>query len=458
MKFRVVAATGLVATLGALVAACGGGSASGSGNTVNWWTWDDKQAAAYQSCASAFEKANPGTTVKITQYNVDDYFTKLTAGFVAGTAPDAFQNSVQYFQAYASQHQLLPLDDLIARDKFDLKRFSVGVDSWKFTDGKQYALPLDWSATGLYYNVDTITKAGYTPEDMAKLTWNPDDGGTFEKVAAHLSVDKNGVRGDQPGFDKDHVATYGTGQLASRDFIGESTWSSFAMTTGWRLADKQSWPTKFSYDDPVFAKTMRWVRSLTDRGFAPKIGTFTTGGQATISDTDLIGSGKVAMETAGSWTAGTFAKLPGVKVGIAPTVLGPAGQAGAAVQFERQQRLGGHEEPRPDLEVGLVHGFGGVPVGGGRERHVLPVDPGVDGRGGRGDEGPGCRPVGVHDDAEGRFAGPGGGLRQRRGAAGRGAAAVRGVLRAPARRRRVRGDGVEEPGRAGQAVACSHNT
>ncbi|MFI5591875.1 ABC transporter substrate-binding protein [Amycolatopsis sp. NPDC051758] len=326
MKFRVVAATGLVATLGALVAACGGGSASGSGNTVNWWTWDDKQAAAYQSCASAFEKANPGTTVKITQYNVDDYFTKLTAGFVAGTAPDAFQNSVQYFQAYASQHQLLPLDDLIARDKFDLKRFSVGVDSWKFTDGKQYALPLDWSATGLYYNVDTITKAGYTPKDMAKLTWNPDDGGTFEKVAAHLSVDKNGVRGDQPGFDKDHVATYGTGQLASRDFIGESTWSSFAMTTGWRLADKQSWPTKFSYDDPVFAKTLRWVRSLTDRGFAPKIGTFTTGGQATISDTDLIGSGKVVMETAGSWTAGTFAKLPGVKVGIAPTVLGPSGK------------------------------------------------------------------------------------------------------------------------------------
>lgn len=326
MKVRVAAAAGLVATLGALTAACGGGSASGGGNTVNWWTWDDKQAAAYQTCASAFEKANPGTTVKITQYNVDDYFTKLTAGFVGGTAPDAFQNSVQYFQAYAAQHQLLPLDDLIARDKFDLKRFSVGVDSWKFTDGKQYALPLDWSATGLYYNVDAITKAGYQPEDLAKLTWNPDDGGTFEKVAAHLSVDENGVRGDQPGFDKDHVATYGTGQLASRDFIGESTWSSFAMTTGWRLADKQSWPTTFNYADPVFAKTLRWVRSLTDRGFAPKIGTFTTGGQATISDTDLIGSGKVAMETAGSWTAGTFAKLPGVKVGITPTVLGPTGK------------------------------------------------------------------------------------------------------------------------------------
>src|ERR1700742_72992 len=163
--------------------------------TVNWWTWDDKQAAAYQSCATAFEKANPGVTVKISQYAVDSYFTKLTAGFVAGTAPDAFQNSVQFFQAYASQHQLLPLDDEISKTNFDLKKFSVGVDAWKFTDGKQYALPLDWAASAIFYSTDAITKAGYTPADVANLNWNPDNGGTFDKMVAHLTVDANGKRG-----------------------------------------------------------------------------------------------------------------------------------------------------------------------------------------------------------------------------------------------------------------------
>ena len=40
-----------------------------AGTTVNWWTWDDKQAAAYQSCADAFHKANPDLTVKITQFD-----------------------------------------------------------------------------------------------------------------------------------------------------------------------------------------------------------------------------------------------------------------------------------------------------------------------------------------------------------------------------------------------------
>ncbi|MCW2874025.1 sugar ABC transporter substrate-binding protein [Actinacidiphila oryziradicis] len=322
MKIRKFSTLAMAAVMAAVVSGCGSGSSSASGSkTVNWWTWDDKQAAAYGQCATAFEKANPGVTVKISQYAVTDYFTKLTAGFVAGNAPDAFQNSVQFFQAYTAQHQLLPLDDYIKKNNFDMSRFSVGVDSWKFTDGKQYALPLDWAATGLYYNTTAITKAGYTKHDVENLNWNPDNGGTVGKMIAHLTIDKKGVRGDQPGFDKNHVATYGFGAMAAKDFSGQTTWNPFVSTLGWRQGDQQSWPTTLEYTDPRFVKTMDWIRSLTDRGFAPKIGSFTT-----VSDVDQLGSGKVAMETAGSWEASTFAKLPGVKVGIAPTVLGPDGK------------------------------------------------------------------------------------------------------------------------------------
>ncbi|HEX6355464.1 sugar ABC transporter substrate-binding protein [Actinophytocola sp.] len=301
----------------AMVLASCSSSGDAEAGVINWWTWDDKQAAAYQTCADAFHKANPDLTVKISQYAVDDYFTKLTAGFVAGDAPDAFQNSVQFFQAYTSQHQLLALDDLIKSTDFDLSRFSVGTEAWKFTDGKQYALPLDWAATGIFYNTDAVTKAGYTPEQVATLNWNPDDGGTFGAMVAHLTIDENGVRGDQPGFDRSKVAQYGFGQLAAKDFIGQTTWSSFVSTLGWRQGDKPSWPTRFNYADPRFVKTLEWVRGLTDKGYAPKIGEFTS------SEVDQLSSGKVAMLTGGSWTASTFAKIPDMKVGLAPTVLGP---------------------------------------------------------------------------------------------------------------------------------------
>ena len=303
------------------------GSSSASTGTINWWTWDDKQAAAYQSCATAFEKANPGTTVKISQYDVSDYFTKLTTGFVAGNAPDAFQDSVQYFPAYAGQNQLMPLDDLIKKTNYNLSQFSVGVNAWKYTDGKQYGLPLDWAATAIYYNQDMLTKAGFTTQEVNSLTWNPTDGGTFDKMVAHLTVDKNGKRGDQPGFDKNHIATYGVGVLNADDFIGQTTWSTMAATTGWQMGDKSNWPTQFNYDDPRLVKTMDYIKSLATRGFMPGFGQFSSAnGQSTVSDVDLLGSGKVALENAGSWEAATFAKLPGVKVGIAPTVLGPDGK------------------------------------------------------------------------------------------------------------------------------------
>jgi multiple sugar transport system substrate-binding protein len=323
-----VALAGLAITAGC--SSGGGTSASGSGSStgvVNWWTWDANQAQAYQKCATAFEKANPGVTVKISQYDVVDYFTKLTAGFVAGDAPDAFQNSVQYFQAFASQHQIMPLNSFISQNHFNLSQYSTGVGDWQYTDGKQYALPMDWATAGIYYNKAMLTQAGLTTKDVGSLTWNPQNGGSFGKMIAHLTIDKNGVRGDQPGFNKSQVKVYGVGVMNSGDFIGQTTWSPFVSTLGWKLGNTTLWPTQFNYNDPRFVETMNWVRSLSDKGYAPPFGAYSSGsGQATVSDYSLVGAGKVALTVGGSWEAPTFSKLPGVQVGIAPTVMGPDGK------------------------------------------------------------------------------------------------------------------------------------
>lgn len=327
MRPRTLATFAAAAATVLLAGACSAGSGGSSGSSVvNWWTWDPNQAASYQTCATAFEKANPGVTVKISQYDVNDYFTKLTADMVAGDAPDAFQDSVQYFQGFAEQSQLLALDPYIASSNYDIKQFSVGVDAWKFTDGKQYGLPLDWSATALYYNQGLLQKAGYTEKDIDSASWNPTDGGTLGKMIAHMTVDKNGVRGDQPGFKKNDVAVYGVGVLNSDDFIGQTTWAQLAPTTGWTFGNKADWPTQINYDDPRFVQTMDWIKGLATDGFMPPFGEYTqANGQASVSDTELLGSNKVAMTLGGSWEASTFAKLTGIQTGIAPTPTGPDG-------------------------------------------------------------------------------------------------------------------------------------
>ena len=88
----------------------------------------------------------------------------------------------------------------------------------------------------------------------------------------------------------------------------------FAGSTGFELTDKPNWPDQFNYGDERFIATMKFVRQLSEDGYAPKLGQFTTGGA------DQIGSGQVAIVPGGTWDAPSITKLPGVNVGIAPVV------------------------------------------------------------------------------------------------------------------------------------------
>lgn len=321
MRRQITTAITIVGMAAGLSACGSAGGTSSEAVTVNWWTWDERQAASYEKCIPGFEEQNPGIDVEISQYGVEDYFTKLTAGFVAGTAPDAFQNSVPLLGEYAGQGQIMPLDDLIEETGYDLSVFDVGVDSWKHTDGQQYGIPLDWAGAAIYFNTAMVEDAGLTAEDIRTMTWNPDDGGTFDDIVAHLTIDANGVRGDEPGFDKDDVATYGINSLTANDYNGQVTWNSFVSTLGWRLGgDDAAWPAKIPYDDPELIATLEYVRSLEERGLMPEFGEFT------VSGAEQMGSGSVAIVQGGTWDATTITKIPDVEVDVAPTVEGPEGR------------------------------------------------------------------------------------------------------------------------------------
>ncbi|MFJ3473400.1 ABC transporter substrate-binding protein [Microbacterium maritypicum] len=319
MKLALLTATG---SLLVPLAACSADSGGDAGGTVpiQWWTWDQAQSLSYEKCADLFNEQNPDIDVKVSYYNWNDYWTKLTAGFVAGDAPDTFMNHANYFPEYVSQGQLLALDDLIDSSNFDLDRFSVGVETWTYTDGKHYGLPKDWATEVWYYNEDAVAAAGLTADDMQNMTWAPDGSGTFGEIVKKLTVDANGVHGDQPGFDKDNVAVYGLMPMGLQGNNGQDSWSGFLSTTGWTLGDEKNWPTRFQYDEQVFKDSLTWIRSLSSDGFSPKNGAFTT------EIADWLGSGKIAM--AGSHTANLSAltSIDGVNISFAPTVIGENGE------------------------------------------------------------------------------------------------------------------------------------
>lgn len=317
-------AVAAAAAIAISLSACGGGStpAGDAKGEINYWLWDANQLPAYEQCAEDFTKANPDITVKITQRGYGDYWTTLTNGFVAGNAPDVFTNHLSKYPEHASKKQLLALDDAVKNDKIDVDIYNEGLaDLWVGQDGKRYGLPKDWDTVGLFYNTAMTDAAGISAEQMATLDWNPQDGGSYEKAIAHLTVDNNGKRGDEAGFDKNNVAVYGLGLESSGTGQGQTQWSFLTGTTGWTHTDKNPWGTKFNYDDPRFQETIKWWAGLADKGYMPKLET-TVGA----SVADAFGAGKAAINTQGSWMIGQYTSYKGINAGIAPTPQGPDGK------------------------------------------------------------------------------------------------------------------------------------
>jgi multiple sugar transport system substrate-binding protein len=326
--------TGAVAlTIGLLAAGCGGGgqSSGGSNGTIEYWLWDSAQQPGYQKCADAFQKANPGLRVHISQYGWDTYWSKLTAGFIADTAPDVFTDHLSKFAQYVDLKVLRPLDELGPTSDVKDSDYQQGLaELWKGQDGHRYGTPKDWDTISIFYNTGALKAAGVDPSQLQTLNWNPTDGGTFEKLVAHLTVDQNGKRGDEPGFDKAHVKVHGLGSDGSGGSgWGQTQWSAFTGSAGWQATDKNPWGTHFNLDQPAFQDTLKWYFGLAQKGFMPTYAEI--GGSNAISPDKQIQSGAAAMALGGSWTISTFSKLTDaagkkLDIGIAPTPIGPSGK------------------------------------------------------------------------------------------------------------------------------------
>jgi multiple sugar transport system substrate-binding protein len=287
---------------------------------VKYMLWDSSQLPAYQQCAADFSKANPGTTIKITQAGWGDYWTAISTGFVSGTAPDVFTNHLAKYPEFAKNGQLVDLAPMIAKDKVDKTIYSGNlVDIWG-RDGKQYGLPKDWDTIGFIVNMAHAKKQGVSLADLQNMTWNPKDGGTFEQIAKKLTVDSKGKNAADAGFDKKSVAVYGYQNPGPGGMMGQTEWSHFAVSNGFKFQDKP-WAGKFYYDDPKLAETIDWIASLTNKGV-----------QASYESTKSLGAdamfvgGKAAMVPQGSWMISYFAGNAKFENAWVPLPKGPTGK------------------------------------------------------------------------------------------------------------------------------------
>ena len=287
---------------------------------VKYMLWDSNQLPAYQQCATDFQKANPGITIKITQAGWDDYWTAISTGFISGTAPDVFTNHLAKYPEFAKNNQLMDLTPMIARDKLKTDIYAGGLYETWGRSGKQYGLPKDWDTVAFLVNMEHAKKQGVSAADLQNLSWNPKDGGSFEQVVKKLTVDTKGNNALSPNFDKKSVAVYGYQTPGPGGMTGQTEWSHFAVSNGFKFQDAP-WDGKLYYDSPKLAETMDYLAGLPAKGLS-----------ATAENTKSLGSDamfvgkKAAIVPQGSWMITHFASNAKFEHAWVPLPKGPTGK------------------------------------------------------------------------------------------------------------------------------------
>lgn len=292
--------------------------------TLRYALWDANQRPLYQQCANDFQQANPGIRIRITQQGWDDYWTTLSTGLVAETAPDVFTNHLSKYPDLVANGQLVDLAPYMQRDGVDLARYEPGLAAPWGRNGRQYGLPKDWDTVALLVNLDHARAQGVTLDELRSLRWNPQDGGSFGQVIARLTRDASGRNALQPGFDKTRVQVVGYQNPGPGGMSGQTEWSPFAVSAGFRYQDA-AWDAALRYDDPVLAATITWLAGLPARGLSlppqavGKLGVET-----------LFGTGRAAMVPVGAWMLGHYtrqlARPPRMAHAWVPMPVGPTGE------------------------------------------------------------------------------------------------------------------------------------
>lgn len=320
MKSKKLVAIGAVIATAALGLSGCAASGDSDGVTLTYGLWDANQLPSYEQCAADFT-AETGIKVDVEQIGWDDYWAKINNGFVSGENYDVFTSHLAFYPEFVNSKQILPLDT--TKNGIDLSIYQDGLaELWTSPSGEQYGLPKDFDTVAMFYNENDLAAAGVTKEQIDTMTWNPVDGGTFEQVVAALTVDKNGVHGNQPGFDKSNVATYGLWMEGSGGGDGQTQWSFFTGTNDWTHTNGV-WGDKYNYDSPKFQETIAWWKTLQDKGYMP-----TWEAQDGVSWSEQLAAGTVAMASNGSWMIGSVfgAASDTFKPAVAPTPVGPSGQ------------------------------------------------------------------------------------------------------------------------------------
>jgi multiple sugar transport system substrate-binding protein len=285
----------VVTALATTLSGCGSGSSGASGKTIKVvyqqvLNNSNKVQADYLApMVTAFEKANPGTTVKLVPITAseNDYYTKIQLMMRSPvTSPDLVYEDTATINTDVAAGYLKPLDAYLSSWQDWGKYADASKTAMKYApDGKTYGVPDNTDTRGIWYNKQLFAQAGLP------VPWQPK---TWDDV---LSAART-IKAKEPGVVPLNLYT-GTpaGEASSMQGFEMLLYGTDAGNDSLYDTKQQKWVI----GSKGFKDALEFVRTVYGTRLAPSAQKALDPNVSATIGTELIPQGKLAMDIDGSW-------------------------------------------------------------------------------------------------------------------------------------------------------------
>jgi multiple sugar transport system substrate-binding protein len=228
-----------------------------------------QEPTLYQEQIPLFQAKYPNIKVADEGFTGEDYYTKITVLGAGGTLGDVMWTSVGGGGIYnlIAQKLITPVDQLAAKEKFDLGQYYKGCIDGLKRDGKLYGLPFKAhpGVSILFYNQDLFERSG---------AGVPDKSWTLDKF---LDAAKRVTQGDVFGYNP---------------AVSQKTILTFARAFGTELLDQEG--KKSLLNSPQAVAAVTWMyEAFNKHNIAPRPSVASEqGGVDKMFTNGKLGSGK----------------------------------------------------------------------------------------------------------------------------------------------------------------------
>lgn len=253
--------------------------------------WDSFQQPAAQQIINKFEANNPDIKITIELTPWDQYWVKLSAAASGGVVADVFWMSMEAVSTYAKNGLIEPIDSYLQGTSVDLSDYPEYAANSFNVNGKQYGIPRDVDAIGVWYNKALFDAAGV---EYPKVGWSWDD----------MTAKAAQIRAKSDDFIFPIMMDLGEGQNSYFNFIIQS--GSDIISSDKKITDLAS-------DKSI--SVFRRVQALMAKNYMPSAQQISE-----LETSKAFQANRVAMAYGGSWLALPYSNNPAINdhIGVVP--------------------------------------------------------------------------------------------------------------------------------------------